>query len=248
MPFFYEKVKQLLLDCVFPVFCLGCKAEGSFLCQKCLTTIPGFEEQVCPWCYRPNVTGSPCQDCRRSDRFLDGVLAGSRFSERSLLQTAIHHFKYDFAEELAVPLGEFLFEKTFPFIPFFSGERLLFCPIPLHPKRQRWRGFNQSELLCQVLEKMFRNKGFNNPQSETLLERVHFSTPQMELMRKQRLVNVAGAFRLSPQISKKKFEKNSSVFLVDDIATTLATLNHAAGALKKAGFGRVYGLVLARVF
>jgi len=243
---FIANIRPWLLDSFFPAYCLGCKGEGGFLCERCFEKFVRIEEQGCPWCYTPRRGGACCLNCVNKG-FLDGVIVGRRFEEGSLLQKAIHQLKYDFVEELALPLGKFLAESLKEGLAGESLEPFVLCPLPLHPQRYRWRGFNQSELLCREVA---RRDGL---EYKNLVKRVHFSRPQMELSREERLKNVEAAFEVlrfdsedSSHLSRIPLEK--TVLLVDDIATTLSTLNNAAKALKKAGYKRVYGLVLARVF
>lgn len=255
----FKKLWQTVLDSLFPAYCIGCRAEGNFLCSCCTINIPRLAGQVCPWCYEPNGSGMVCPNCVGGEHFLDGVLASSRFEEHSLLQRAIHQLKYDFIEDLKTPLGEILFETLKEFARAHSNETLLLCPLPLHPQRHRWRGFNQAELFCSSLIRLLHSHGFNYCKTLPLLQRLNFSRPQMELTREERLTNVADVFALDAKYTDASSGKlaaskdfvnltQSSVVLVDDIATTLSTLNNAAKPLKNAGFQRVYGLVLARVF
>lgn len=276
-----RRIWRFGLDVLFPAYCLGCRAEGGFLCAECQKTIYLLEEQVCPWCYRASEFGFGCDGCRGcgapGERFLDGVLVASRFEEKSLLQRAIHQLKYDFVEELAGPLGRILAELVEELVAADSQEKFVLCPLPLHPRRENWRGFNQAELLCRaVLAKagvtdpaakkrlcdLSNQREWRRPQNSTLsnleirqlLKRVRFEKPQMELSQKERIANVREAFVFSDgraddaRAGGDPLPFDSTILLVDDVATTLSTLNNAAKPLKKAGFKRVFGLVLARVF
>jgi len=263
-----RRIWRLGLDVLFPAYCLGCKAEGGFLCKGCQKSVYLLEEQVCPWCYRASEFGFGCDSCRGGERFLDGVIVASRFEERSLLQRAIHQLKYDFVEELAVPLGEILAELVVKLVEADSEENFVLCPLPLHPRRERWRGFNQAELLCGAV---MAAAGAGNPappgrgapqyfkvpnlEIRQLLRRVSYEKPQMELSQKERIENVKGAFALLDEsggvgvrAGDQLLPLDSTILLVDDVATTLSTLNNAAKPLKNAGYKRVFGLVLARVF
>jgi len=309
-----KKIWLWFLDSFFPAYCLGCRKEGNFLCNECEKKLLRLKDQVCPWCYEPRPAGAACLTClqhsdslqkldvvenissseKTENRFLDGVIVGSKFEQGSLLQRAIHGFKYDFIEELIDPLGNFLAETLKANLdiltevfqtenenikksagletiyasaeasielkqknanaanlnPGPAGERLrqiLLCPLPLHPKRLRWRGFNQSELLCREVARRFAQSELAAVAVEQFLKRVHFVRPQMELAREERMRNVEDVFALRDDF-ETPFIQEQTIFLVDDIATTLSTLNSAAKTLKKAGCKRVYGLVLARVF
>lgn len=208
-------LRRFILDLVFPAFCLGCKSEGVFLCRGCSDAIPKL----------PAVPeGRP--EC---GPFLDSLISVSKYEDNSLLARAIHEFKYEFIKDLAGPLSGLLIGllKEAPFRDF------VICPVPLHPKRMRWRGYNQSALLAEPVAGALGRRVLH------LLERTSFSRPQMELTQTERMQNVLGAFRCIAGPPAK-------VLLIDDVATTRSTLNACAKALKEAGALKVCGIVLAR--
>jgi len=109
--------------------------------------------------------------------------------------------------------------------------------VPLHPKRLRERGYNQSALLAEELGKMIRM-----PVVKDILIRVKHILPQVQThSAEERRTNVAQAFQC-----RSALVKDSQVILVDDVATSGATLDACAAALKLAGVTSVWGLVLAR--
>ena len=109
--------------------------------------------------------------------------------------------------------------------------------VPLHRKRLRERGYNQSNLLAQELGKLA-----NLPVAEDCLIRERHALPQARTTTvDERRSNVAGAFSCRNQRLKGK-----QVLLIDDVATSGATLDACARALKEAGATSVWGLVLAR--
>lgn len=148
---------------------------------------------------------------------------------------AIHQIKYNgkthIAESLAKLLAPFARER------FGETKGLLMMPVPLHPKRLRERGFNQSLVLAKAVGTVLETRlDFMS------LRRVKYTQPQTGLKRDERLRNVKGAFGIvgRPDL------KGRAVILVDDVATTGSTLNECARMLKKAGCDRVYCLALAR--
>ena len=243
-----QKACEWLLELVFPEFCLGCKREGAFLCPHCLAGISLQDKQCCPYCYRPqlnaSIHGRTCATCVQKGNPLDGLIAATRFDQNALLKKCIHALKYDFVMGLADPLGELLLKAAQNFPP----AEVLLCPLPLHQKRLRWRGFNQAELLTNELQKKL------SLPITTLLTRTHFSRPQMELKREERIQNVENVFAVVPELTFVPGHKlppdwaDKTIIIVDDIATTLSTMNSAAKALKNAGAKRVWGLVLARAY
>ncbi len=114
------------------------------------------------------------------------------------------------------------------------GETLV--PVPLHHRRLRSRGYNQSQLLAKEAGKLL-----DMPVREGLLKRAKDSPPQVEARTsEQRRANVAGSFVASDEV------EGLAILLVDDVATTGSTLMACAAALKDAGAASVWGLVLAR--
>lgn len=117
------------------------------------------------------------------------------------------------------------------------GERFILVPVPLHATRARKRGFNQAEVLgrkiAEAVEISF---------SSEFLKRTKDTPPQVDLKRKERLINVSGAF----EVSKKDGVSGKNFLLFDDVTTTGATLRSCAHVLKRAGARSVWGLTLAR--
>jgi ComF family protein len=118
-----------------------------------------------------------------------------------------------------------------------SEEFDLIVPVPLHPKRKRERGYNQSELLARALAAQIAI-----PVDSRVLIRIRSTLPQIGLSDSQRLENVRNAFRCihASRISKKR------ILLIDDVMTTGATVASAAQALMEAGCSRVSVLTAAR--
>ncbi len=109
-------------------------------------------------------------------------------------------------------------------------------PIPLHPQRERERGFNQSELLAREI-----GAKLSIPVSPHGLRRIRHTMPQVTLGAEERKRNVAGAFRCNSDALKGK-----SILLIDDVCTTGATMDAAAEAAWECGARHVWGLSLAR--
>jgi len=148
----------------------------------------------------------------------------------------VHRLKYRGWRAAAPVLGGllagYLEHHHFPAQP--TGQVLV--PVPLHPRRLRSRGYNQSHLLAKEAGKLL-----DLPVREDLLKRAKDSSPQVEARsREQRRANVAGSFEADAGA------EGLSILLVDDVATTGSTLMACAAALKDAGATSVWGLVLAR--
>jgi len=120
---------------------------------------------------------------------------------------------------------------------FVTLSDVILAPVPLHPRRRRERGYNQSELLAKELA-----KAWNIPLNAKALRRARDTAQQALLSAEERHSNVQGAFTISPP----DFFKSKNVLLIDDVLTTGSTVNACAEALKAAGAVRVLVLALAR--
>lgn len=226
-------IKQLFLDFIFPIECLGCGKENEWLCQKCLGNIAKQEIDKCPVCKNSSLWGATHLNCQNQIN-LDGVIVAAKFQDK-LLDLAIHQFKYNFIKNLGVPLSKLLIEKINEQKenPLWR-ENLIVIPIPLHKRRLNWRGFNQAEELAHEIAKEFSLEMIPN-----ILARQKYTKTQAKFSRAKRLTNLQNAF----QIQKIK---PTNYLLVDDVFTTGATMNECAHLLKKNGAIKVWGIVLAR--
>lgn len=180
------------------------------------------------------------EDCPVPDAALDRLVALGSYHKNRLLPKLIHTLKYDFVTDLAEPLSWLMVEA---FVRANLSDVIL-IPVPLHPKRQRWRGFNQADLLAQKLA------ASTGTPVLPLLIRTHFHRPQMELSKLERQRNMKGAFAINPKYAssvKGLVNAEKTFLLIDDVATTLSTLHSCAKTLRMGGCRKVSALVLARV-
>jgi ComF family protein len=243
-----------LLDLLFPPRCQVChQFDPAPLCDPCRDQIAPILPPLCERCGRPfdplAITGPACGDCR--DRRWSFVAARAYGRYEDGLRTAIHQFKYagrrvlahTLGEMLAVALAEAARDRTDVFAgsagagAIFPTHADVVCPVPLHPKRLKRRGFNQSALLARALGE---RTGF--AVEEELLLRVRDTHPQVDLPADERRRNVRGAFAVADGLSLRK----QTVVLVDDVFTTGATLQECSAALRRAGADRVFVLTVAR--
>lgn len=225
------RLKGIALDLFFPRWCLGCGWEGDFICPSCLRSLPRIKPPLCPRCGRQQARAILCRSCRGWPAAIDGIRSPFRFE--GVIRQAIHELKYNNLRAItglfARLLYDYLLANPLP------GEVLV--AVPLHPKRLRERGYNQSQLLAKELAKL---SGL--PLLEDCLIRVRHSTPQARTTTvSERRKNVAGVFSCPNQRLEGK-----KVLLIDDVSTSGATLDDCARALKEAGASLVWGLVLAK--
>ncbi len=151
------------------------------------------------------------------------------------LREVIHRFKYGRQAALGQPLGRLVARACQPW--FQTSALDLIIPVPLHPRRLRWRGFNQSVLLGREV-----GRAWGIPLDPFVLTRKTETVPQSTLTLKERGPNVRGAFSIAPRRSVE----NLRLLLMDDIYTSGATVNECTRVLLHAGAREVRVLTLAR--
>ena len=194
---------SIIIDAIFPLKCISC--------EKILTN----EKHL-------------CADCNAMINWLKGQLSNARAMAAydGVWANIIHNYKYNKATYLAGPLGFLMADMV-------DYEYDLIIPVPLHPKRLRERGYNQSALLAKRLA------GLTGFRCDLLsLKRIKPTVDQVGLSKSERLENVKGAFESNTGLG--------DVLLIDDVMTTGATVNECIKVLKKAGAARVDVLTLAR--
>lgn len=232
------KIKLMILDWLFPKCCVGCGSCGGYFCPQCQAKI-AQSELVCPNCERPAIGGITHPLCRKRAG-LDGLWSLGVYQDP--LKKAIQRLKYKMVRDLASTLADLLIWYWARYSAHFFEEvqkdpnSWVIVPVPLHPSRERWRGFNQSAVLAQYLAEKI------GLQYREVLQRVKNTKPQVGLQGQTRHLNVRGAFALKVQYLLSR----SNVLLVDDVWTTGSTLRECGYVLKKAGAGKVWALTLAR--
>lgn len=226
------QIKAFLLDLLFPVQCAGCGLAGEWFCSDCTGQVRFRHLQYCPVCRKGSDAGRVCAGCR-GESALTGLWAAASYEDNPGLARAVRNLKYKFAKPLVDNLGKILLQA----LPDFATKcEPMLTFVPLYSRRQRWRGFNQAEILAQVVG---RQSGLS---IQDLLVRQKNTPQQAKLRRVERLRNLAGAFQIADRINVQ----GRIVILVDDVASTCATLDECAQVLKTAGAKEVWGLVLAR--
>ncbi len=240
-------MKQLT-QIIYPPRCVIC---GDFLwqapldagesskpiCRNCTSSFTHIEAPFCTICGMPfgsnDIENHPCEDCLRKKPFFDGAYAPYVY-EGPILE-AVLRFKYGQKTFIADALGSLL--TQFVNAQFTLREPFLIMPVPLHPKRLRERGFNQSLLLANRIAFGLRGKV-----DFLSLLRIRHTIPQTTLSKKERRKNIENAFFLkSPESVREK-----NILLVDDVTTTGNTLNECAKVLTRGGAQAVFCVTLAK--
>ncbi len=234
-----------ILNLVFPDTCLICSApalrqQDCGVCDVCWDTTLQLEINPpwCPSCGIPFQAFNPgtehlCGDCTLEMPPYSGARSFGYY--RGELSRLAQGLKFDGRRNLSGMLSPLLARA---FVRSWDrGQIDVIVPVPLHPKRRRVRGFNQSALLARNL-----GRSLGLPVSEAALRRVRLTLPQVGLTDAERVKNVLGAFLCS----KTALAAGKRILLVDDVMTTGATVRSAAQALLQAGALRVSVLTLAR--
>ncbi|MSQ22801.1 MAG: ComF family protein [Dehalococcoidia bacterium] len=226
------RLASATVDLLFPKRCVGCDREGAFLCQKCLAELPRVEPPFCFLCGQPGrLMMRLCPSCWERPLEIDGIRAPYRME--GAIRQVVHGLKYQYVRALAPDLGHLLSE-------FIAGSNLpadVLVPVPLHPRRERSRGYNQSLLLARETGKVV-----GLPVDDKALRRIRATPSQARSSsQKERRANVANAFAAETSLAEGR-----RILLVDDVCTTGATPEACAIALKEAGATSVWGLTLAR--
>jgi len=212
----FKKISAFILRFVFPRNCIGCKSPDFWICEKCLSKIPRSFENPLSW---------SSSVFEYKNKIIKKGIWLIKFSK-----------KYSVLEDLEKPLRE-------SFVNFLEKHKLtqkevLLVPIPITKKSMEERRYNQSLLICNILEKKMENIKTEN----SVLAKSRNHLPQNKIKnRNQRLENVKNSFSLkNPEKIKGKI-----IILVDDVVTTGATLKEAKFVLIKSGAKKVLGFTIA---
>jgi ComF family protein len=227
-----------LINFLFPNVCALCKtdiAEGS-LCPKCLQKLKKIEGLTCVKCGVPLPDGGAhCHVCKKTHYAFDKLVSAFEYSGG--IKNLLYKFKYSgrhfLSKDLALQTHNAI--KNNP--TYKNADYII--PVPLHLLRRIKRGYNQAELLSQELSVLM-----NIPVLSNALKRTKRTKAQFSLGKAERAKNMESSFRLKPKYST--LLKGKTLLLVDDIATTCATLNECTKALKQSKPKTILAVTVAR--
>jgi ComF family protein len=228
---------EAFAELLFPACCLGCGAQlGSsrppLLCKNCRAEISTISSPFCPCCGVPGAAHC-CWNCRQHSFAFDRARSLVVYQEP--MRSLIHQLKFN---------GSLTGLSTFAALAKEADAAALFhepdliLPVPLHIRRLRWRGFNQSLLLAKACFPAWKKKI-----QPDLLQRHRATIPQTALDGVERRSNLAGAFSLR----EPKAVRGKCILLVDDVHTTGSTLHECAKMLREAEAMQIETFTAARI-
>ncbi len=236
---FARRVADSLIAILIAPGCAACAAPLDQptlgpVCAACWRAVVPITPPFCAQCGDPLPTwrvrehhAERCPRCRRAPSAIARARAVGAYD--GSLRAILHAFKYGKRQSLAAPLSGLMTDSAGSLL----DEVALVVPVPLHWRRRRGRGFNQAEALAKRLGKPWQDA----------LRRTRRTPSQTDLPAAQRHRNVRDAFAL-----RRRAEVSGQVILlVDDVATTGATLEACAKVLRSAGAREVRALTVARV-
>ncbi len=205
-----------LLDLIFPKKCLECGKSGSYLCVNCLQKV----SQI-------GASGKHFAAFK-----YEGVV-------RKAIIALKYKFVFDIAEELASLFAERIKNSK------LTINNTVLIPVPLHKRRENWRGFNQSEILGRLVAQKL-GWGF----APKVVIRLENTIPQAHLGRQERLRNLRGKFAVNESALRSILSEveglNPTFVIFDDVWTTGSTIKEIESVLTKNGIKDVWGMTVAR--
>lgn len=205
-----------LLELLYPHLCLACEqaqpAPDSCLCYRC-------HYQLKPTHFQTE-TPNPVLDRFWGRVELEHAATSFAFSKGGLLQHLIHQLKYGHQPQIGIELGQY-YGQLLSNAPLYHDVETI-VPVPLHPIKQRLRGYNQAEQFARGIADTLEL-----PCSTTCLVRTQHSDSQTRKSRLERFANVETVF----EVAVPTAIQGKHVLLVDDVITTGATLEACAKQL-----------------
>lgn len=235
-----RNIGRILADAVFPPACPGCGQplgykEGAReqICGACASKLIYIHEPRCLKCGKEieKEEAQYCYDCQKQEhRFVQGTAV---YAYTDVVQHSIYRFKYQNKREYAAFYAKEIRKQCGAQMKRWHPDAIV--PVPLHISKYRKRGYNQSELIAEILSAILEI-----PMDNRLLVRSRKTIPMKELNNEERVKNLENAF-----ICTQNVVKYNKVILVDDIYTTGSTMDACAKALMDAGVQEVYYVVLS---
>lgn len=240
--------RNFLTDVIYPPVCFVCDEPGTRrceeICEPCLKKSRAISAPFCSICgesFAGEMTAIfRCPNCGDRRFEFDFAIAAWQFTGpvRTLL-LGLKYGKKPHLRRVLARMMESVFEDTRLTGHLDDGWKIV--PVPLHSRKYRERGFNQSLEIATALSEL---AGFP---ALDVLSRTRYTPSQARLTRKERMENIEGAFSMRPLSPAGKVIAGAPVFVLDDVFTTGATAQECARVLKQdGGASRVVVITVAR--
>ncbi len=232
----YNMKKDAILNILFPRRCPVCaeivKPAGSLICPSCFQELSFVKSPVCKKCGKEiaDETMEFCDDCMEHRHAYEYGIALLNYNDTA--RNSMVRIKYHNKREYLDFYGAALAVRYERAIRKMNIDAII--PVPVHPSRRRKRGFNQAEVLAEIV-----GERLGIPVRTELLKRTKRTLPQKELTAAERLKNLSGAFW-----AEEMPEDIRRVLLLDDIYTTGSTIEACTRVLLRAGVEYVYFAVI----
>ncbi|MBU6414845.1 hypothetical protein KGQ34_01200 [Patescibacteria group bacterium] len=232
----FQTIKKILLDLLFPIYCVGCGASGVHLCKKCAEILQQSAiTPSCVICSLRNFSGNTCKTCQKYTHIKKWLWCFNY--KNPAIRSALHRYKYKRIQTLGIALSE-LVQNVLISQEIRLPKNILVAPIPLSRAKERERGFNQALPIAKTIADMFRATLI----TDALVRKVH-NPPQAQINDfKKRQKNVQGIFR----VKNRDAIRGKTILLVDDVTASRSTLEEAACVLRTAGAKSVWAFVIAK--
>lgn len=216
---FFSELKESLLQLAFPQVCAGCGSDllqvNQLLCLHCLEVLPATTFHL--------HNNNPVEKLFWGRMPVTYGTSQYYFTKESLVQRLMHQFKYKGNKDLGLFMGRMMGHQLKESNRFLEVDALV--PLPLFPKKERKRGYNQATILCEGIAEVLQK-----PIIERAVIRTMHTESQTKKNRVQRWENMKDHFRLVNETALK----DRHVLLVDDVITTGATLEACGQEILKA--------------
>lgn len=217
---FINKIKNFLLDTLFPTKCIGCDTKDEILCDMCITKIRLAERET-------------ERDIIALYDYRDPII------KKAIWELKYHHKRY-LGEKLGKLLYESMIEELGDMRVYIAGRSILVVPVPISNKKTKLRGYNQALTIAKGFCSSVPSGTFEI--KNNIVTKKIDTLPQARITdRKRRLENVRGVFG----VKNKEIVKGRTVIVIDDVTTTGGTINEVMKILKKSGAKKVIGFAVA---
>lgn len=232
-----------MLNMLLPGACLICRqpTDSHQLCASCWVALGYISPPLCRLCGSPQgfaLIDGICPACEFKPPELDHIRSVCRYTDisRQLIIGLKHAGQLNRAPYLVQMMAHSITE--------LMCKNMMLVPVPLHPLRYFYRGYNQSAELARYVARTHPSSLQFTPH---LLRRSHHTPSMSGKSKKQRMRNVRNAFSITKDLPENW--QNRPILLLDDVMTTGATLNACAHTLRRSGHQeQICGVVFARVF